>query len=214
MSAIETQAEARPIASLKPPATLPPDRLYRLSVEQYQRMAREGILTKNDRIELIEGLLVKKMTRNERHLSTTWLIQKTLEQTTPEGYFIGKEDPVLLARSEPEPDVMVLRGVLSDYFQRKPRAADAVLVVEVADSSYAEDCDKISLYAEANIPYYWIANIPAHRIEAYSDPTGPDPNPSYRRRDDYGYDDEIPLVIDGREILRIPVRDLLPPEAV
>lgn len=210
-------AEQHPGASEAPPvvptqtALVPDDRLYRLSVEQYQQMARAGILTENDRIELIEGLLVWKMTKYERYIATTRLIVRACERILPDGWLVAKEDPIVTARSEPEPDVAILRGTIEDYFHRKPGGGDIALIVEVAESSYADDRRKRAIYAEAGIPHYWIANLNADRIEAYSDPTGPDPSPDYRSRHDYGPGESIPLVIEGREVARLAVNDLLAP---
>ena len=102
---------------------------------------------------------------------------------------------------------MVLRGTIDDYASRKPTPADLALLVEVADSSLADDRSRAQLFAEAGIPIYWIANIPERKIEVDSDPAGNE----YRSRKDHGAADEIPLVIDGREVARLPVRDLLPP---
>jgi hypothetical protein len=184
--------------------------LYRLSVDQYDRMARQGILTKYDRIELIEGLLVKKVARNERHIATTWLIEEALQRHLPSGFFLGKEDPISLQRSQPEPDISILRGYRRDYLKRKPRASDALLVIEVSISTYTDDRLKTVLYAEASIPFAWVVNLRECRVEVYSDPNPGDGPPGYRHRVDYGAGDEVPLTIDGREIARIPVCELLP----
>lgn len=187
--------------------------LYRLSVEQYDRMAREGILDGEDRVELIEGLLVEKMTKNERHMATTKRIVRQVQKVLPAGWHVAKEDPILTERSEPEPDVAVIRGEIEDYLCRKPSASDVALLVEVADTSYASDRAKLRLYAEAGIPCCWLANLPADRIEVYTDPTGVDAEPDYRKREDFGRDSELLLMIEGREVARLPVKDLLPPSA-
>jgi Uma2 family endonuclease len=186
--------------------------LYRLSVAQYDRMAREGILNGEDRVELVEGLLVEKMTKNERHMATTKRIVRALQRVLPDGWHVAKEDPIVTARSEPEPDVAVLRGEIEDYLTQKPGAADVVLLVEVADTSYSVDRAKLRLYAEAGIPVCWIANLAADRIEVYSDPTGPDAQPDYRKRQDFGRDSEVPVVVEGQEQARLAVNDLLPPQ--
>jgi hypothetical protein len=67
------------------------------------------------------------------------------------------------------------------------------------------------LFAEAGITVYWIANIPMQRIEVYSDPTGPDRAPHYRKHADYSVQDSVPLTFDTAEVARINVRDLLCP---
>ena len=187
----------------------PPARsLYRISVAQYDQMARVGVLTKADRVELIDGLLLEKMTKNERHLAATCLIHRKFDRQLPEGWFAVMEFPVALSRSEPEPDVMVMRGDIPDYFKRKPTAADVLLVVEVSDSSYADDRAMRHYYAESGISTYWIANIPARRIEVYTDPKDDD----YQTRRDHGWDDHVEFTLEGWT-LRLAVSDLMsPPE--
>jgi hypothetical protein len=184
----------------------PVQSLYRLSVAQYDQLARLGVLTKEDRVELIEGLLVKKMTKNERHLTTVWLIQSALSRRLPEGWFAVTESPILLARSEPEPDVMIVRGEIRDYFRRKPTSEDVPLIVEVSDSSYADDRQRRHYYAESRIATYWIANIPARRIEVYTDPADGD----YQTRLDHGWGDLVEFAI-GDQSVRLDVSDLMPP---
>jgi Uma2 family endonuclease len=184
-----------------------PGRPYRLSVAQYDELTRLGVLTKEDRVELIDGLLVVKMPKNERHLTTTWKIDRAFGRALPDGWFSATEWPIRLERSEPEPDVMILRGSIDDYSRQKPMPADVPLLVEVADSSLADDRVRCSLFAEAGVLIYWIANIPDRQIEVYSEPMGS----SYRSHEDYGLDAEIPLVLEGQVIARLSVRDLLPP---
>lgn len=94
--------------------------------------------------------------------------------------------------------------------QRHPNANDIGLIVEVADTSLARDRYKCRLYGGAQIVEYWIVNLVDRRIEVYAQPTGPDPNPGYRQRDDYDPGEVVPLVIDKREFVRIEVNRLLP----
>lgn len=198
------------VESLLHPASFG-DRLYRLSVDQYHLMAQAGALTEGDRVELIDGLLVRKMTKYERHIGTTKLIVRAIERILPAGWHVAKEDPIVMARSEPEPDVSILRGTIEDYFHRKPGPGDVALVVEVAESSYADDCRKRAIYAESGIPVYWIAHLNADRIEVHTDPTGPDPAPDYRNRREYGPGESIPLALEGREVAQLAVSGLLAP---
>ena len=103
------------------------------------------------------------------------------------------------------------RGARRDYKQRHPGPGDLALVVEVADSTLQLDRDdKARIYARAGIVDYWIINLVDRRVEVYTDPTGPDPAPAYRRRDDYGPADAVPLSIAGSPALNIPVAELLP----
>jgi hypothetical protein len=85
------------------------------------------------------------------------------------------------------------------------------LVVEVADATLASDRTfKKVLYAEAEIAVYWIVNLVDRRIEVHLEPTGAAERSTYASRQDYGPLDEIPVIIEGREVGRIPVADLLP----
>jgi Uma2 family endonuclease len=195
------------------PVSLNVDRLYRLSVDQYHAMAEAGILGTHDRIELIEGLLVNKMTKHDPHILATELTQGVLSRTLPAGWYVSMQNPITIADadSEPEPDAKVVRGVPRDYRGRRVVGTDVALVIEISDSSLRDDqTTKKALYALASIPFYWIINLVANRLEVYSDPTGPDPSPDYRRRSDHGPDDVVPLILDGQEVARISVRDLLP----
>jgi Uma2 family endonuclease len=195
------------------PAVRVVDRLYRLTVDQYHAMAEAGILGTDDRIELLEGLLVTKMTKRDPHILATELAQGVLIRALPGGWYVSMQNPITIAEcdSEPEPDAKVVRGTPRDFKGRRVVGSDVALVVEVSDSTLRDDqTTKKALYARAMIPSYWIVNLPANRLEVYSDPTGPDPSPDYRRRSEHGPDDVVPLILDGQEVARIAVRDLLP----
>ncbi len=187
------------------------DDIYRLSVEQYHQMAAHGILTEDDHVELLEGLLVKKMTKNPPHIYATNIVRDLLQTMLPQGWFVNSQDPVITPDSEPEPDASVIRGHRRDYLQRKPGLGDAILVIEVADATLRQDRGvKKRAYAEAGIPVYWIINLNQRRIEVYTDPTGPVARPDYRQRQEYGVGDEVPVVIDGQAVGRIAVSEVLP----
>lgn len=100
---------------------------------------------------------------------------------------------------------------LRDYQDRCWRPEDVPLVVEVSDTSLRDDQGvKKTINARSGIAIYWVVNLVAGRLEVYTDPTGPDPSPDYRRRADLGPGDEVALVLDGHEVARIAVADLLP----
>lgn len=184
---------------------------YPLSLAQYRTMADHEILTTDDRIELLEGWLVAKMTKHPRHEIAKGLTHDRLTALTPAGWFLVVESPTDTADSEPEPDLMVVRGARRDYFEGAPGAGDVALVVEVADSSLLGDRSrKKRLYARAGYPIYWLINLVQDRIEVYTDPSGPIDQPDYLHRQDFGPDEMIPLVIAGREVGRLAVREMLP----
>jgi Uma2 family endonuclease len=208
MSVIASPAASLPIAGSPIQLTAP---LYRLSVPQYQAMVRAGILTENDNVELLDGLLVTKMSKNPPHRVATRRTRRRLEDVLPDAWFADSQEPVVLSASEPEPDITVARSELSDDSTRNPEAGDVALVVEVADSTLSHDCTvKRILYAEALTPIYWIVNLVDSQLEVYSDPTGPGPQPDYANRNTFGPNDDVPVVLDGQEVARIAVRDLLP----
>jgi Uma2 family endonuclease len=184
--------------------------LFRFSVEQYHAMIRAGILTPDDSVELLEGLLVVKMPKNPAHVLVKRLLRRALEAVVGRNFFVDQEDPVTVKDSEPEPDVCVFRGEPRDYQDRHPGPGDTVLVAEVADTSLRRDRGrKKRIYAKASMPVYWIVNLVDQRIEVYTDPTGPAKEPDYRKHHDYGPNDAVPVVIDGKEVVRLKVSDLL-----
>jgi Uma2 family endonuclease len=192
---------------------IPAESVWRLSVGQYHEMVRAGIIAEGAPVELLDGLLVSKTPQEKSplHTAATKLTQKALERVLPEGWHAAAQAPITLARSEPEPDVSVIRGDARQYLDRHPGAGDVALVVEVADASWQRDRTlKKSLYAEAGLAVYWIVNLVERRVEAYTGPSGPVAEPGYAQQREYLPGDELPLLIAGREVARLAVRDLLP----
>jgi Uma2 family endonuclease len=184
--------------------------IYRFSVEQYHRLIEEGILTDNDRVELLHGWVVEKMPQNPPHIAVITKTNRRLVRVLPDQWLLQVQGPIVLGDSEPEPDFAVLRGPEATYSLRKPTPRDVALLIEVADSTLLLDRrDKGLLYALARIPEYWIINIPERRVEVYSRPRA-GRNPGYRQQRHYGSDESVPLVLRGREVGRFLVRDLLP----
>jgi Uma2 family endonuclease len=183
----------------------------RLTVEQYHEMIRNGILTTENRVELLEGWLVPKMPKNPPHRFATRALRKALERILPAGWMVDPQEPVTTSESEPEPDISVIRADADDYRTRHPGPQDVGMATEVSDSSLHRDRTlKKRIYARARIPVYWIINLIDRQIEVYTDPTGPAAEPDYRLRHDYLPGDSIPVMIDSQEIGRLAVNDLLP----
>ena len=138
-----------PAMPAPPPATLP---IYRLSVEQYQAMIRASIFEEGDRVELLDGLLVKKMSKNPPHRFATQSLRDLLVAMLPPGWFVDDQEPIATDDSVPEPDLGIYRGRRRDYLSqgRHPGAVDAAVVVEVSDSSLSLDRrTKAGIYARA-----------------------------------------------------------------
>ena len=185
--------------------------IYRLSVAQYHAIARAGILDEDAPVELLEGWLVRKMTKNPAHCLALGLVQDALTRLLPRGWHLKLQAPMTTADSEPEPDAAVVRGQRRDYKGRHPRAEDIALVVEVADTSLRRDRgSKKRIYARAKIPVYWIVNLTARRIEVYTDPAGVGKRADYRQHRDYGSSETIPVMLGEVEAGGLEVQALLP----
>lgn len=186
---------------------------YRLSLRQYERMVDEGIIGEHDRVHLINGVLVAKMTQNDPHCTADDLCDDALRRVIPVGWYIRGAKPVRIPGragrrdSKPEPDRCVVRGTVRDYEERTPEPADVGLVVEIADSSLAVDRRYATeLYGPARIPVYWIINLVDRQVEVF---TRPGPR-GYRSTEVFKEGQSVPVVIGGQEVGRIAVADILP----
>jgi len=198
-------------AAVSLPAAVPELPIRRLSVEQYHQMLDGSILHEDDRVELLEGWLVEKMTKHPPHSVATRLTRQALEKLVLAGWYVDSQEPITTADSEPEPDISVVRGQPRDYVARHPGPSEVGLLVEVADESLPRDRGvKKRLYARARIPFHWIVNLIDRQVEVYSDPFGSADQADYRQRQVYAMGDQVPLTLDGNEIGRVNVRDLLP----
>jgi Uma2 family endonuclease len=191
---------------------VPPVPVRRFTVDEYHQMIQAGILGEDDNVELLEGWIVPQTARGPAHDAIISVIMNVvLEMRLPSGWFGRVRSGRTTTDSEPEPDVVAVRGGPRAYFARHPGPADMALVIEVADASLSRDRSlKGRIYAAANVPVYWIINLVDNLVEVYTDPTGPDPVPVYRVRQDYRIGDLVPFVIDGRDLVPISAQELLP----
>ncbi len=196
------------ITRTAPDLTPPPVPVRRFTVEEYLKMIAVGVFVDSERLELLEGWIVPKpMTRNPPHEVAVDLIDERLRQSLPPGWRLRNQASIRTTDSVPEPDFAIVRGEARDSLSRHPIPADLALVIEVSDSTLAEDRTlKARLYARAQITAYWIVNVIDHQIEVHSDPSGA----AYLERTVIGPDGEVALVLDGVEVARIAARDLLP----
>ena len=197
---------------LPPYAALTDEPIYRLTLEQYHEMARSGTLTSDDRVELLEGLLVCKMTKLPPHTFACLQLFREMSRTLPAGFFCDRERPITLPRSqsEPEPDVVVVRGDPRDYRDRHPGPEDVAWIAEVADSSLKRDrTTKLRLYAEAGVNVYWIVNLVDRCVEVYTEPLPEATPPAYAKRRVVAATAEASVEIGGRTRGQIRIADLL-----
>jgi Uma2 family endonuclease len=189
----------------------PTQHLYRITVDLYDRMVETGVLGEDDALELLGGVLVRKMPKNPRHSTAATRCRRRLEGVLPAGWHVRQEQPVRIPNfDEPEPDAAVVSGGDDAYASRHPGPGEIALIVEVADSSLARDrTEKLLIYARAGIPVYWIINLTRKPglVEVYTRPTR---TRGYQNQVDYKARDQVPVVIDGQDVGRIAVADLLP----
>lgn len=199
------------MSSVEITASVPQDLIWRLSVDQYHAMIQAGILTDDDPVELLEGWLVFKMPKNPAHRATTRLVRTALDNVLPVGWYTDSQEPITLPDSEPEPDVVVVRGDTRQYLDRHPGPPDVALVIEVADTTLQRDrTSKKRAYARAGIPVYWIVNLGNEQIEVYTQPLGEAEQADYTQHQDYERLTMVPVVINDVEVGMLAVEALLP----
>ena len=188
-----------------PPAPLASPAVYRMTVTEFERIA--GLLN-NDQIELVDGYVLTKRTRNRPHLVAGNTGLKALSRILPPGWYVAKRDPIVVSDwSKPEPDLAIVRGDPEDYLDHDVTAHDIALVIEIAESSLSIDQrDMARVYASSGIPVYWIVNLIDHQIEVYTNP-GTD---GYQSSEVFKPDNDVTLLIDGHEAGRLSVADILP----
>ena len=193
-------------------ATFPMERMRRFSVVQYHRMIASGALTEDDPVELLEGLLVAKMPRDPAHDGSVLATQNRLLRLLPAEWVLRIQSAVTTRDSEPEPDLAVVSGPETKYFRDHPGRADVELIVEVSNTTLADDQSaKSRIYARERFPVYWIVNLIERRVEVRTDPRG-GKSAHYQQVVVYGEDEAVPVVLGGREVGRIAVNEILPPE--
>lgn len=186
---------------------------HRITVEEYHQIIDSGVLGPEPRVELLEGVILKKMTKLPPHNLASDLVQYLFVRLLPPGYFVSVATSMTIEgrESEPEPDAQVLRGELRDYTGRRRTPGDALIVVEISDSSYRIDRGtKWITYAGAGVPAYWIVDLNRRQLEIHTEPTGDGASARYTCSQTFGPEDEIPLLLDGREVARFVIKEILP----
>ncbi len=181
--------------------------VYRLTVEEYDRLAAAGTLV-DLRVELIDGFLVRKTIPGPPHARAVDAAHEHIDRLLPPGWWMQAETPVRIPWFDvPEPDLSIVRGRSVDYRSRHPSLGDFALLVEVADGSLELDRGgKMAAYAIGDVPIYWIINLIDRQVEVYSDPL----QGRYRSSRVFRPGQTMPLTIDGEKAGRIVVANLLP----
>lgn len=142
------------------------------TVEEFHRMAEAGILHEDDRVELIEGEIVQMAAIGSRHANTVAALNKLLVMAVGDRAMVWVQNPIRLDhRSEPQPDISLVRFRSGGYPDAHPGPTDVLLVIEVADATLATDRHvKVPLYARHGIPEVWVVDLDGRKVEVYRRP--------------------------------------------
>ncbi len=162
--------------------------ILRITREQYYEMAEKYSFDK--RTELLEGVVLFKMPKSSIHNFFIDKLFQLLSNLLPVNSFIRTEKTIASGNSDLEPDISIVSGKIEDFVFEHP--STAMLVVEVAKSSYLYDLAKLSTYAESKVANFWILDINANRLEVYSEPQGNE----YRKKQIY-YPPESVTIFNG-----------------
>jgi Uma2 family endonuclease len=147
-------------------------RHWPFSVDDYQRMGDTGILHEDDRVELIDGEIVAMPPIGSPHGGRVNRLTRIMISGVGERAIVAPQNPIVLGRrSEPEPDLAILRPRPDFYTDSHPQPTDVLLLIEVAESSRDYDLNvKVPLYARHAIPEVWVVDIPTRQVLRFSRP--------------------------------------------
>ncbi len=184
--------------------TPPPLPIHRFTVDDYHRLGELGLLTPDDRVELLEGWIVKKMNRRPVHGFVVRWMNDWLQSNIRGGFLVQCQLPITTQRSEPEPDLAVIRGAHSDFRDRHPSGTDCRLLIEVADTALTKDRARATIYASAGVEEYWIINLIDRQLERMTEPV----DTAYNNCLIYSIDDEVEIRI-GEHTIRLQISQIL-----
>jgi len=174
------------------------------TVEEFELMVQAGVLKEDDRLELIEGELITMSPIGSGHASRIRLITRLMYAQVGDKAIIAVQDPVRLARSEPQPDLALLRPRPDGYKRSHPQAADILLIIEIADTSANYDRTvKVPLYGRSGVPEVWLIDLFESVVEVYRTPA----SVGYRAKQTYAAGDS--LTPEGLPTVTLSVADLL-----
>jgi Uma2 family endonuclease len=145
----------------------------RLTVVDYHRMGDTGILREDDRVELIDGELFQMAPIGTPHMAVVIQLTSRFGALAADRFLISTQNSIEIPPfSEPQPDLALLRPRSDAYWGARPTPADALLVVEVADSSLAWDRNvKILMYGRFGAAESWLVDIEHRTVTVFRDPS-------------------------------------------
>ena len=146
---------------------------FEWTIERYHRAIAAGVLTQEDRVELLRGDLIETMPIGENHAGTVEGLGEYFSERIGGKYRLRSENPVTLPdNSEPEPDYVVARKLPRHMRKHHPTPTDIFLLIEVAQRTVDKDRNiKGPIYAAAGIPEYWIINLERRLVEVHTQPS-------------------------------------------
>ena len=146
----------------------------RISADRYQKMVATGVLTKYDRVELIDGDMLNMAPIGPPHSAVVARLTKQFVLSVVDSAIVSPGGSIRLGDySVPQPDLMLLKPRADFYAGQIPTPPDVLLLVEVSESSLAFDqSTKRALYARHGVAEYWVVDIPGKRAHVYREPTG------------------------------------------
>jgi Uma2 family endonuclease len=146
-------------------SVVPEPTRHRFSRAHYDRMIDAGIFGPQDHVELLDGEIIDMAPQKSRHATAVTLVADALRSAFGPGVTVRVQLPFNLDdHSAPEPDVAVVPGKPRDYRDAHP--ARALLICEIADTTRAYDRGrKLSAYARAGVPEYWILDLNEETLE-------------------------------------------------
>ena len=147
---------------------------YPITTKLYHQMIEQGILTEDDKLELLEGEFIKMSAIGPRHLASVARLVRYLVPQILDTAMVSPQSPLELSQfNEPEPDIAIVKFRPDFYRSGIPKAEDALLIIEVADTTLPKDRGaKLAAYASTGIQEFWIINLQDDLIEVYTNPKG------------------------------------------
>jgi len=179
---------------------------HRFSIAEYDRMGELGLIP--EKTELIRGEVIDKMGQGDLRDIGIETINRFLGTLLPISVSVRCRCSLTLATSIPLPDIVVC-ATIKQRSGRHPVPSNTFLVIEVSDSTLAGDrTTKLKLYAENNIPEYWIVNLPDDCVEVYTRPAAAEQRCDSRI--DFRRGQIVPIAIAGLAPVSVAVNSILP----
>ena len=141
------------------------------TTKEFRDMAEAGVFQEDDRLELVDGEIVEMSPIGNRHATCVRILIEAFHRIG-ERALLDVQNPLSISDdNEFYPDVVLLRRREDRYAAAPPRASEALLVVEVSDTTLQFDRSiKKPRYAAAGAPELWIVDLEGSRVWVHRKP--------------------------------------------